>query len=203
MSDNINLQEKKAEILAELKASAKLEEADLEKVSTGIETFVNLVRETKSEAASRRIELKELNEKYAKLTSDFETEKKSLTDSKAQEIAALQQQIKDKETEYEPFKEKAAKYETYDAEKRAAIKESLGDKWLTSFDTIPLFDLEKIHSNLSPDNKLIGSDNGKGKKIPDKEFFTMDELKALTPQQLADKDTLAKANKSMEFHSKK
>jgi len=203
MSDSKSLEDTKAEILTELKEVTKLEGDDFNKFVKSADSLVELVRATRAEAGARRIDLRDLQEKYEKDKQSFEAEKQSLTDSKAQEIAALQKQTEDKLKEYEPFKEKAAKFESYDAEKRAAIKESLGDKWLTSFDTIPLFDLEKIHNNLSPDNKLRDSDNGKGKKVTEKDILTMEEIKTISQSQLMKEEgLLEKVNKSLEHHNK-
>lgn len=198
-----NLEDSKEQILTELKESTKLEGADFEKFAKSADSLVELVRSTRTEAGARRIELKEFQEKFNESQSKWETEKKSLIETKEQELLALKKQVEDKEKEFEPVKEKATKYEKYDAEKRAAIQEALKDKWLASFEVMPLFDLEKVYNNLMPDNKLIDSDNGKGKKSNNKEYFTMDEIKSFTQRELmADKDLLDKVNKSLTYHKK-
>lgn len=204
MSDTKSLEDTKKEILAELKEVTKLEDADFEKFVKSADSLIELVRTTRAEAGAKRIDLRDLQEKYQQDKTNFETEKKTLLETKQKEIDDAKKAIEDKYKDFEPLKEKATKFELYDAEKRKAIKEVLGDKWLTSFDTMPLFDLEKVFNNLMPDNKLSDHDNGKGKKLSDKEYFTMDELKKFSQKELmADKELLAKVNKSMAFHNKK
>ena len=203
MSDNKSLEDTKKEILAELKESTKLEDADFEKFVKSADSLIELVRTTRAEAGAKRIDLRDLQEKYQQDKTNFETEKKTLLETKQKEIDDAKQAIEDKYKDFEPLKEKATKFEAYDAEKRKAIKEVLGDKWLTSFDTMPLLDLEKVFNNLMPDNKLTDHDNGKGKKPSEKDIFTMDEIKRFTQKELmADKDLLAKVNKSLQFHNK-
>jgi hypothetical protein len=204
MSDTKSLEDTKKEILAELKESTKLEDTDFEKFVKSADSLVELVRTTRAEAGAKRIDLRDLQEKYQQDKTNFETEKKTLLETKQKEIDDAIKAIEEKYKDFEPLKEKATKFEAYDAEKRKAIKEVLGDKWLSSFDTMPLLDLEKVFNNLMPDNKLTDHDNGKGKKHTDKEIFTMEELKKFSQAELmADKDLLAKVNKSLTFHNKK
>ena len=204
MSDSKSLEDTKEKILAELKESTKLEGADFEKFVKSADSLIELVRTTRAEAGAKRIDLRDLQEKYQQDKTNFETEKANLLTAKQKEIDDAVKAVEDKYKDFEPLKEKATKFELYDAEKRKAIKEVLGDKWLTSFDTMPLLDLEKVFNNLMPDNKLTDHDNGKGKKPSEKDIFTMDEIKRFTQKELmADKDLLAKVNKSLAFHNKK
>lgn len=203
MSDQLNLEEEKASALATLKESAKLEDTALEIIGKSLDAFIDVTRQAKKQAGAQRIELRDLQEKYQQDKTNFETEKQTLLTTKEKEIADAIIAVEEKYKDFEPLKEKAAKFETYDTEKRKAIKEVLGDKYLASFDTMPLLDLEKLFNNLMPDNKLIDSDNGKGKKPNDKEYFTMDEIKSFTQKELmADKDLLAKVNKSLTYNNK-
>lgn len=198
-----SLEESKADVLAELKESTGLSDTDFEKFVKSTDTLIERVVSVRKEANNYRIELKEFQEKFNEAQTKWESEKKALSEAKEQELLALKKQVEDKEKEYEPVKEKAAKYEKYDAEKRNAIKEALKDKWLPSFEVMPLFDLEKIFNNLMPDNKLIETDNGKGKKASEKEYFTMDEIKSFTTNELKRDDKLfEKVTKSLEYHNK-
>ena len=195
---------KEQELEAQKKEQLEAEKKSLEGKST--DELLEIIRETRNEAKQRRLKEKELNDKLAAFEAEKEQEaqQKKIAEGKKDEvILELQQKIKAKEEEYSPFIEKAKKFDEYDSSKRNKIKSTLGDGWLTSFDNMPLNDLEELAVKLNPDVKLIDSDNGKNKKASGKEFFTLEELKALTPEQLRDKDILAKANKSMEFHSKK
>ena len=168
--------------------------------------LIDIIRETRNEAKNRRLKEKELTDKITELEAKVtQTDQdKLLAEGKKDElIETLKTQLKSKDDEYKPFKEKATKYDEYDKTKREKIKEILDKDWMPSFDNLPLIELEELASKLNSNVKLKDSDNGTGKAKPGKEYFTLEELKRLTPKELADKDVLAKANKSMEFHSKK
>ena len=167
--------------------------------------LIEIIRETRKEAKERRLKEKEVSEKLSQLEAKIgeEEQNKKIAEGKKDEvILELQQKLKLKDDEYKPVIEKATKYDEYDSAKRDELKESLQDSWMTSFDTMPLIELEKLASKLT-NVKLPDSDNGSNKKPSPKEYFTLEELKTLTAQELANKDTLAKANKSLEYHSKK
>lgn len=185
-------------------AEAAIHKDQLSELST--EELVKIIKETRSEAKERRLREKELNDKILEFESKFETEaqnKKIAEGKKDEVILELQEKLKSKDKEFEPLKEKAIKFDEYDLTKRNKIKEVLGDSWLNSFNTMPLVELEELASKLNSNVKLLDTDNGSGKKSPAKEFYSLDELKKLTPEQLKNKETLEKANKSMEFHSKR
>lgn len=141
-------------------------------------------------------------EKFRKEKEDAETQKKLAEGKKDEVIMELTEKLKSKEKEFEPFIEKAKKYDEYDKAKRETLKEVLKDNWMESFDTMPLMDVEKIASKLTHNVKLPDADNGTNKSNPTKEIFSLEELKKLTPEQLRDKDILKKANKSMEYHAR-
>lgn len=141
-------------------------------------------------------------EKFRKEKEDAETQKKIAEGKKDEVILELTEKLKNKDKEFEPFVEKAKRYDEYDSSKRSKIKDALKDNWLTSFENMPLSELEELASKLTGNVKLADVDNGKGKKTPEKDIFSLDELHALTTEQLRDKDILKKANKSLEFHSK-
>ena len=168
--------------------------------------LIDIIRETRNEAKNRRLKEKELTDKLTEFETKFadEEQKKKIAEGKKDEVILdLTEKLKQKDKEYQPVIDKAKKYDEYDTTKRAKIKEVLANDWMPSFDNLPLIELEELASKLNHNVKLKDSDNGQGKAKPGKEYFTLEELKGLTPQQLKDKDILAKANKSMEFHSKK
>jgi hypothetical protein len=191
--------------------SEEVKTAEPEKKESGLENLnpselIEIIKETRSEAKTRRLKEKELSEKLAEYENKFtlEEQNKKIAEGKKDEvISELMEKLKSKEKEYEPFVEKAKRYDEYDSSKRTKIKSVLGDNWLTSFETLPLSDLEELASKLNNDLRLVDSDNGKGAKPSPKEYFTMEELKGLTPKELQNKEILEKANKSMEFHSKR
>lgn len=167
--------------------------------------LVSIIKETRNEAKQRRLENKELSDKIASFESKLaeeETQKKLAEGKKDEVIMELTEKLKNKEKEFEPFIEKAKKYDEYDKAKRDSLKEVLKDNWMESFNTMPLMDVEKIASKLTHNVKLPDADNGTNKSNPTKEIFSLEELKKLTPEQLRDKDILKKANKSMEYHAR-
>lgn len=193
---------KQAEL--EKQKSAEAEKKSLEGKSAT--ELIDIIRETRTEAKERRLKNKELEERLNLIETDkqkAETEKKIAEGKKDEVIAELQKKITDQEKDFEPVKEKAKKYDDYDAAKRADLKSKLGESWMDSFNMMSLIELEKLATKLDPNIKLADHDNGTNKKKQEGEYYSLDELKALTSKQLSDKDILAKANKSMEFHSKK
>jgi hypothetical protein len=66
--------------------------------------------------------------------------------------------------ELEVVKSKAEKFDQYDKAKRIKLKEELGDNWVTSFDVIPLEELETLSSKINKSEKVGHVDNGTGKK---------------------------------------
>jgi hypothetical protein len=171
-----------------------------------VDELLDIIKSTRNEAKERRLKEKELSDKLAELQSKFEQDEqaKKIAEGKKDEvILELQQKLKTKDDEYKPYIEKATKYDEYDSSKRNQLKEILKDDWLSSFENMPLIELETLASKFSFGVKLPDTDNGKNKKGVGKDYFTMEELKRLTPSELADKDVLAKANRSLEIHSKK
>lgn len=168
--------------------------------------LIEIIRETRKEAKDRRLKVTELSDKLSGLEAKIneEEQNKKIAEGKKDEvILELQQKLKLKDDEYKPFIEKATKYDEYDSSKRGKLKEALSDGWLSSFETMPLIELEELASRFNAGVKLLDSDNGANKKPAPKEYFTMEELKKLTQKELADKEILAKANKSLEYHGKK
>ena len=199
----MNDEEKKAAEVAKKKeedsSQSKLKELSADEL-------IDIIHETRKEAKERRLKEKELSEKLSTLEAKIgeEEQNKKIAEGKKDEvILELQQKLKTKDDEYKPFIDKASKYDEYDSSKRTKLKETLKDNWLPSFENMPLIELEELASRLNSGVKLLDTDNGANKKPPPKGHFTMEELKRLTPNDLADKEILEKANKSLEYHSKK
>ena len=186
------------------KKEAEASKSKLKELST--DELIDIIHDVRQEAKQRRLKEKELNEKLEAIEaekSQQEQDKKIAEGKKDEVILELQEKLKKKDEEFKPFVDKAKLHDDYDSSKRNAIKEVLSDNWLASFENMPLAELEQLASKLNSDVKLLDTDTGKNKKKAGKEFFTVEELKTLTQAELADKDILAKANKSLEFHSKK
>ena len=186
------------------KKEAETSKSKLKELST--DELIDIIHDVRQEAKQRRLKEKELNEKLEAIEaekSQQEQDKKIAEGKKDEVILELQEKLKKKDEEFKPFVDKAKLHDDYDSSKRNAIKEVLSDNWLASFENMPLAELEQLASKLNSDVKLLDTDTGKNKKKAGKEFFTVEELKTLTQAELADKDILAKANKSLEFHSKK
>jgi len=186
------------------KKEAEASKSKLKELST--DELIDIIHDVRQEAKQRRLKEKELNEKLEAIEAEKskqEQDKKIAEGKKDEVILELQEKLKKKDEEFKPFVDKAKLHDDYDSSKRNAIKEVLSDNWLASFENMPLAELEQLASKLNSDVKLLDTDTGKNKKKAGKEFFTVEELKTLTQAELADKDILAKANKSLEFHSKK
>lgn len=168
--------------------------------------LIDIIRETRTEAKDRRLKAKELEEKLSAIEAERQKQEqdKKIEQGKLSEVVEeLKNKLAEKDKEFEPVKQKAEKYDEYDKSKRETLKGTLGNKWLNSFETMPLLDLETLASHLTSSVKLPDSDNGKNKKDLGSDYFTMDEIKKMSPEQLRDKDLLEKVNKSLAFHGKK
>lgn len=188
-------------------AAKKLEDSSKSKLKElSTDELIDIIHDTRNEAKQRRLKEKELNERLEAIEAEKSTQEqaKLIAEGKKDEVILdLQQKLKKKDEDFKPFIDKAQKYDDYDSSKRGKLKEVLTNDWLESFNSMPLIELEELASKLNSNVKLLDTDDGKGKKKVGKEFFTLEELKTLTPKELADKDILEKANRSLEFHSKK
>jgi hypothetical protein len=79
----------------------------------------------------------------------------------------------------------------------------LKDKWLPSFDNIPLIDLETLASQLSSGKKLLDTDNGKSKQHISEDVFSLEELKHIQVSDYTDEKIYDKVKRSMEYHNSK
>ena len=146
-------------VLEESKKESKLEEL-------GKDELIEIVRSTRGEAKNYRLELKDIKTQLAELQTAKEkeiTDKKLAEGKKDEVITELTGQLAS-------LKDKAERYDSYDKNKRNALKEQLGeDNWLKSFDTIPLEELETLASKFTNTKDLPDTDSAKQvKKQPGK-----------------------------------
>lgn len=199
-----SLDDSKNEVLADIKNLTGLDGEDLEKFSKAADKLIGHIKELRTENSGKRLDMKDLQEKYNKEKEQFDSTKSALEEKIKSLTTDFETKLKQKdEDDIAPLKQKLEAFESYETQKRTDIKNALGDKWLTSFETMPLYDLEKLSNNLLPDKKLVGTDNGKNKKQSEKELFTQDELKALTTKDLDDPEIFKKAERSMYFYANK
>lgn len=136
-------------------------ESDNKLESLDAAELVKIIKETRSEAAQRRIKEKELEAKLSELTSQKEKEEtdKKLAEGKKDEV------ITDLKNQLESYKSKADKFDSYDKSKREQIKTNLGDEyWLPSFDAMPLNELEQLATKFNKGETVPDTDSGNNKK---------------------------------------
>jgi alanyl-tRNA synthetase len=135
-------------------------ESDNKLESLDASELVKIIKETRSEAAQRRIKEKELETKLNELTSQKEkeeTEKKIAEGKKDEVITDLTRQLAS-------YKSKADQFDSYDKSKREKIKTELAENWIDSFETLPLNDLELLATKFNKGEKVPETDGGSNKK---------------------------------------
>ena len=146
---------------AEESAKKEAEERATELKTKSVEELAELLTSTKSEARTRRLKERELEEEIAKMKAEqkkIDEDKliadgklKELLDSKIVELTDTQTKLTSAETRAEESANfKAAKVEEY--------KTLMGSKWDDSYAKLPLISLDKLVLLSTP--KKIGSDNG-------------------------------------------
>lgn len=136
--------------------------------------LVKIVKSTREEAASRRVENKDLNAKLAKIeeeqkkASEDELLKKGefekLANDRAEELALLKVELENTKTSLKEWEdEKTARREEY--------KEKLGDVYDESMDMLPLNSLKNLVDKLGS-KKTFETDNGtpRGNQTDQKKF---------------------------------
>lgn len=132
--------------------------------------LIEIIKSTRSEAKNYRLTKKELEEKLAQIEKDKseEIQKKKIEDGKKDEVIA---ELNKKLSELEPV---ANEYKQYQSSKKEALKERLGDKWLDSFNNLPIGDLEILAEKFSIPIKLSDTADGNGLS-PKNESLTDEE----------------------------
>jgi hypothetical protein len=109
-------------------------------------------------------EAKKLKAELDKITNDrTEADKKAMAEQgKWKELAEQRQkEVEDSKKVLEAEKSIAERYRKMESDKRAELKEKLGDKYLSIYDSAPMEDLVKLESSIlpkdSPDGHRPGS----------------------------------------------
>ena len=144
------------------------------------EEIIGILKDTRSEAASRRVEAKELKAKIA----EKEAKEKEVSDAKAAkngefeklaserlaEIEILKSKITEKDSELEEFT-------VFKTTQKATYKEQIGDAWSDEFDTMSLSTLGVLAEKLNVKKKSFDTDGaGVGGNKGEQKMF--DELLA-------------------------
>lgn len=132
------------------------------------EELISIIKETRSEAAERRVKNKELESKIEELQTSIDnvTQKEKLADGKKDEVIQdLTNKLNEAQSKVKDYESTVNKWNEYETTKREAFKKTLGENWLDSFESLPLTDLEKLSSKFQG-KALLETDNGQGKKPP-------------------------------------
>jgi hypothetical protein len=105
-------------------------------------------------------------EKQLKAISD---EKKKQEEAKLLEEGKLKEVLTAKEKELEDYKKSveqdlalASEFKDFQSKRRDSLKQKFGDKWVDSFNNIPLSDLETLADKFVPANPELNRDKGTG-----------------------------------------
>lgn len=132
------------------KESDDLEKADLK-------DLIKMIKEQRAENAERRVENKKLKEKLEGIDKDKEKEKKKLLEEQG-EFKKLYEDTLAKLNDYEPV---VNEYKEYQNKKREQYKKDFGDKWIDSFNSVPLSELEVLHGKFTDTKPETSSSNHK------------------------------------------
>jgi len=139
---------------------SKLPEKELDIEKAPLSELVKMLKERNAENAERRIENKKLKEKIEEYGKQKDKEKKEALEQQG-EFKKLYEEALAKVNEYEPI---VTEYRDYQTTKREQYKKDFGDKWIESFDTTPLIQLEALKGKLTTPKVEPNSSNHKGDK---------------------------------------
>lgn len=131
---------------------------DLEKAE--VKDLVKMLKEMRAENAERRIANKKLEDKLKERDKETEKQKQKALEEQG-EFKKLYEEALAKVNEYEP---KVNEYTEYQNVKRETLKKQLGDKWIDSFASTPLTELEVLAGKLTETKEQPNSSNHKGSK---------------------------------------
>ncbi len=154
----LEAEKKTAEESAKKKAD-ELAKAELNKKS--VEELAELLSSTRSEAKTRRLKERELEEEIAKMKTAQQVaeDAKLLEDGKIQELLdAKMAELTNTQTELEQTKTVAEELTNFKAAKVEDAKKKMGSRWDDSYAVLPLTALDKLANSAAP--KIPGSDNG-------------------------------------------
>lgn len=137
------------------------EKSDDELEKAEVKDLVKIIKEMRAENAERRIANKKLEDKLKERDKETEKQKQKALEEQG-EYKKLYEEALAKVSEYEP---KVTEYTEYQNVKREALKKQLGDKWIDSFASTPLTELEVLAGKLTEQTKeQPNSSNHKGNK---------------------------------------
>lgn len=161
------MDEKATQLEAEKKAaddSAKKVADDLAKVELNkksVEELAELLSSTRSEAKTRRLKERELEDEIAKMkaTQKAIDDAKLLEEGKIQELLdAANTTLTTTQSELEQTKTVAEELTTFKAAKVEDAKQKMGSRWNDEYSKLSLTVLDKLANEAAP--KIAGSDNG-------------------------------------------
>ena len=141
------------------------------------ETAWSFIKELRKENAEKRVTLKQVQDKLKELE-----DAKAEAERKAAEEAGNYKDLYEKEkAKIEPLEKKAKEFDEFDKSKREAYKTQLGDKWVDSFNTIPLAELDTLATKLTDSKVEVNNSNHADKDKRDKNIpmTTEDKLKLI------------------------
>lgn len=145
---------KTADVVEEKKTLATLDDLSADELK-------DIVRQTRAEAKTYRLSLRELQ----KEKEQFETAKKTEQENKLKADGEYQKLLAERDKEIQSIKPKADAFEQLRQAEIEEAKKSLGDKWDDEYQSLSIPALRKTTSLLSSSKmKVDGVDDG---KIPD------------------------------------
>lgn len=137
----------------------KLPEKEKEKLDDiSLAEAIKIIKEMRDENAKRRLNEKKLQDKLDEVAKTKEKEKKEALEEQGKYKELYEETLK-KVNEYEP---RVNEYNEYQNTKRETLRNKLGDKWIDSFSSIPLKELEVLADKLTDHKAGTGSGNHKG-----------------------------------------
>lgn len=143
--------EKTTEVVEEKKTLATLDDLSADELK-------DIVRQTRAEAKTYRLSLRELQ----KEKEQFETAKKTEQENKLKADGEFQKLLAEREKEIQSIKPKAEAFEQLRQAEIEEAKKSLGEKWDDEYQNLSIPALRKTMSLLSSSKmKVDGVDDGK------------------------------------------
>ena len=150
-------EDKKTDELVEEKSVVTLDDLSADELR-------NIVRETRSEAKTYRVSLRELQKEKEQL----DAVKRKEADDKLKEKGKFEELLNAKEKELADARVKADAFEQLRTSEIEEAKKLLGEKWDDEYGNLSLTSLRKTVQLLSKKEKVPGTDNGEHPSDPPK-----------------------------------
>ena len=144
----------------------------------------SIVRETRSEAKTYRVSLRELQKKQEQLDAD----KRKEEEDKLKQKGEYQKLLDAKEKEFEAIKPKADAFDELRLSEIEEAKKSLGEKWLDEYANLSLPTLRKTVTALKAQLISIPSTDNGGGGDPPVITLTADQKKAAKDRGLTEEE---------------